>query len=216
MHQGLKMNAVSGMRRAIVMLLLLLPTVAGAATLQLNEILAGPARDWDGSGAFSSRDDEWVEVVNVSGAALDLTGFLITDGDNLPRYAFSGTLGPGGHQVVYGKTSFDWEHATGYPAFGLSLGNSGDAVMLWKVTGPDTVLVDSYTFKSHEAAADRSVGRLNDGGAWSLFDGLNPYTGTTTPTGTGCQPTPAAPNACGATPSRTPTWGSLKRLYRSP
>src|SRR5258708_4364252 len=59
--------------------------------LKLNEIMAGPARDWDGSGAFSSRDDEWVELVNTSAGTLDLAGYFITDGDSIPRYALSGT-----------------------------------------------------------------------------------------------------------------------------
>src|SRR5258705_10601084 len=54
-----------------------LASISSAATLQINEFLAGPARDWDGSGAVSTRDDEWVEVVNVSGAPLDLAGFII-------------------------------------------------------------------------------------------------------------------------------------------
>ncbi len=49
-----------------------LPAMATPASadgvLQLNEILAAPARDWDGSGAFSSRDDEWVEVINSGNA----------------------------------------------------------------------------------------------------------------------------------------------------
>jgi len=192
-------------------------TVAEGRTgspLVLNEILPGPARDWDGSGAFSSRDDEWVEVLNVSGAPLALDGYFLTDGDSLPRYAFTGTLAPGGHVLVFGKTSFDWEHANGFPAFGLSLGNSGDAVMLWRVSGADTSLADSYVYGSHEAAADRAIGRSPDGGAeWALFDGLNPYTGSTVPTGTGCAPTPGELNLCNSTPTEPVTWGRVKRLY---
>ena len=46
-------------------LLFALPThISAAATpacadtpLRINEIMAGPARDWDGNGTFSSRDD---------------------------------------------------------------------------------------------------------------------------------------------------------------
>ncbi len=195
-----------------------LPVAAGSAcasaALRLNEILAGPGRDWDGSGAFSSRDDEWVEVVNTGATALDLTGFLITDGDSIPRLALSGTLGAGAVQVFYGKQSFDWEHATGYPAFGFSLGNSGDKVMLWQVVGADTTLVDSYTYDSHQGATDRAVGRVPDGaGTWTLFDALNPYTGTTAPVGTGCAPSPGAPNLCNTTPVRATTWGRVKQLY---
>ena len=189
-----------------------LPTLGSG--LRINEFLAGPARDWDGSGAFSSRDDEWVEVLNAGSVSLDLTGYVLTDGDSIPRYAFSGSLAAGEHLVVYGRASYDWERANGFPAFGLSLANTGDAVMLWQVVGSDTVLVDSTAYRSHEAAADRAVGRLNDTGEWSLFDGLNPYTGTTPPVGTGRNPTPGTPNLCGVTPSRAVTWGRVKTIYR--
>jgi len=183
--------------------------------LRLNEIMAGPARDWDGSGTFSSRDDEWVEVVNTGAAAIGLADFVITDGDSIPRYALSGTLAAGGTLVIYGKTSYDWERATGRPAFGLSLSNTGDSVILWQVVGAETLLVDRYTYKSHEAAADRAIGRHPDGsGDWVLFDGLNPYTGTTPPQGNGCVPTPNAANLCGDTPTRPVSWGRVKSMYR--
>ena len=188
--------------------------VATVAGVRLNEILAGPARDWDGSGAFSSRDDEWIEIANSGAGTADLTGFFVTDGDSIPRYAFAGTLGAGGVRLVTGKMSYDWEKANAQPAYGLSLGNSGDSVILWRVTGADTVLVDSYTFKSHEAAADRSVGRAQESGLWQLFDGLNPYTGTLLPAGNSCAPTPGAANVCTSAPARTSTWGALKAAYR--
>jgi hypothetical protein len=187
---------------------------AAATDIRLNEILAGPARDWDGSGAFSSRDDEWIEIANTGAMAASLAGYFVTDGDSLPRYAFTGTLAGGGTLLVTGKMSYDWEKANTQPAYGLSLGNSGDSVILWHVSGKDTVAVDSYTYKSHEAAADRSVGRDQHTGVWQLFDGLNPYTGTLTPQGNGCAPTPGAVNACNSTPARTSTWGALKAAYR--
>ena len=82
------------------------------------------------------------------------------------------------------------------------------------MTCTNTVVVDAYTYRSHEAAADRAVGRLNDDGPWALFDGLNPYTGTLQPSGTGCNPTPGAPNACAPTSVRRSSWGSLKLLYK--
>src|SRR5438093_6843695 len=145
----------------LLVLLGLAPTAPAHAQspLRLNEFMAGPARDWDGSGTFSSRDDEWVEVVNAGATSLALDGFIITDGDSLPRFALSGSLAPGDHRMVTGKESYDWEKATGHPAFGLSLANSGDAVMLWQVVGAETLRVDAYTYTSHEAAADRAMGR---------------------------------------------------------
>ena len=189
-------------------------SAAAVPDLRLSEILAGPARDWDGSGAFSSRDDEWIEIVNGGTAPADLTPYFITDGDSIPRFGFSGTLAPAAVLLVTGAMSVAWEHATSHPAFGLSLSNTGDKVMLWKVTGAETTLVDSYAYKSHEAAADRAVGRTPDGSEWKLEDGLNPYTGTTAPTGTGCPPTPGAPNTCGVTAVSQQSWGRLKALWR--
>lgn len=189
-------------------------TACAAPGLRLNEILAGPASDWDGNGTFSSRDDEWVEVVNAGPAALDLASFFLTDGDSIPRYAFSGPLPPGARAYVTGRMSYDWERANGKPAFGLSLGNSGDSVLLWQVAAGETLLVDAYTYKSHEAAADRAVGRVPDGtGDWALFDGLSPYTGTLEPRGTGCPPSPLQENLCLVTPVRATTWGGIKALW---
>ena len=190
-------------------------TPACADGLRINEILAGPARDWDGNGAFSSRDDEWVELVNTGAAPLDLASFLITDRDSIPRMALGGLLAPGGHLLVTGGQSHAWEQANGFPAFGLSLANTGDAVLLWQVVAAETLLVDSYAFKSHEAAADRAVGRSPDAtDAWVIFDGLNPYTGTLPPSGNGCAPTPGGPNVCESTPVTRMPWGRVKAAYR--
>jgi len=186
-----------------------------AQTLRLNEILPGPARDWDGSGTFSSRDDEWIEVVNVGPVPIGLDGWFVTDGDSIPRFAFQGSLDPGARRMVTGRESYDWERASGFPAFGFSLANSGDAVLLWQVSAGETLLVDQYAYRSHEAAADRAIGRLPEGsGSWVLFDALNPYTGATPPPGTGCPPTPGESNACSTTPVRAASWGEVRRIYR--
>ena len=208
--------------RHLAVLSLLLLTVpaatprpaSAAPDVRLSEFMAGPARDWDGSGTFSSRDDEWVEIVNGGSAIADLSPYFITDGDSIPRFGFTGTLAPGAVLLVTGSASVNWERATGHPVFGLSLGNSGDKVLLWKVTGSDTTLVDGYTYKTQEAAADRAVGRTLDGSDWKLEDGLDPYAGTTPPLGTGCAPTPGAPNDCGVVAVNRETWGRLKALYR--
>jgi len=190
------------------------PHVTAAPDIRLSEFLAAPARDWDGSGAFSSRDDEWLEIVNGGAAAADLASYFVTDGDSIPRFGFTGTLAPGAVLLVTGFMAVEWERATAHPVFGLSLGNTGDSVLLWQVVGSDTTLVDSYTYRSHESAADRAVGRTPDGSEWKLEDQLNPYAGTTQPVGTGCPPTPGAPNDCGIVPTRQTTWGRVKSLWR--
>lgn len=208
------MRKTSTIVQLLLLLLIGLVPETARSELRLNEFLAGPARDWDGSGALSTRDDEWVEVWNGDSWLLDLTGYFITDGDTIPRFGFSGTLGPQGRVLVFGSQSVEWERANGFPVFGLSLGNTGDRVMLWHAAGGDTTLVDQYVYLAHEAAADRAVGRATDGGPWSLLDGLNPYSGSTPPLGSGCSPSPGAPNGCAPTPTLRASWGRLKALYR--
>jgi hypothetical protein len=198
----------------LVLAALVLDAPACPCDVLLNEILAGPGRDWNGDGAVSSRDDEWVELVNTGSAAVDLAGYLLSDADSTFRYVFSGVLGAGERRVVFGLQAVDWQRATGRAISGLSLNNSGDTVRLFLAMGADTVMVDAYGYKSHEAATDRASGRRPDGGVWTLFDGLNVYTGTLEPPSTQCLPSPGAVNQCGPTEARPSTWGRIKQAYR--
>jgi len=186
---------------------------AAATDLELSEILAGPARDWDGDGVFDARADEWVEVANRTPAPIDLSPYRMSDADSTIRYGFTGMLAPGAVLLVTGKMSEDWERAASRTATGLSLNNSGDTVILFRLSGPDTIAVDRKTYNSIEGASDRSTGRMGDGSSWVLFDGLNKYTGSGQPTGTGCLPTPGVVNDCPTAVTGT-TWGKIKMRFR--
>jgi len=185
---------------------------SGGSGLRLSEILAGPARDWDGDGLYDSRSDEWVEVINAGPAAIDLGPYRLADADSTIRYELSGSLMPDAVLVVMGSTAVNQQRSLGRTATGLSLNNSGDTILLFRVGATDTTLVDSRHYGSIEAASDRSTGWLNDPDTWTLFDALNPYAGSGEPKGTGCPPTPGLHNGCtiGTTPT---TWGKIKRLY---
>jgi hypothetical protein len=209
------------MRYARPVLLALIATTGMAAAspvcgqIRVNEILGDPGVDWAGDGTVSSRDDEWVEIVNAGPDPVVLDDYRLSDGGTrLLRFGFSGTLAPGAVQVVFGAASVAWESNNGVSAVGLSLNNAGDTVRLWKIAGADTVLVDSYTYAAFENLDDRSVGRLPDGGAeWRLWDRHTPYSGTTPPLGTGCEPTPGTQNQCPTPVQQTP-WSQVKRLYQ--
>jgi hypothetical protein len=188
-----------------------------AAQIRLNEILADPASDWDGDTSVSSRSDEWVEIVNVGTATVDLSSYRLGDlsGGTAWRYGFSGFLAPGAVVVVYGSEAVAWEQNNGYPAFGLSLNNGGDTVFLFDLSGGDTVVVDEYGYQGFEVEDDRAPGHNPNGsGEWQIFDSLNPYTGTTPPLGNGCVPTPGESNHCSSTvPTKQSTWGAIKAQY---
>ena len=200
-----------------MLLAIALSTVVSGASAQivLNELMADPARDWDGDGVYSYRDDEWVEVTNIGGSPVDLEGYFLTDGEGPPvwRYGFSGLLAPGEIIVVYGSDSRAWEESAGFPIYGLSLNNTGDDLRLYRVAGEDTVLVDSYTFGDKAADDDRSVGRRPGAPyTWVMFDGLNPCSDTCEPIPCGCDPTPGLSNDCVAG-AGSESWGSIKSLY---
>jgi len=212
---------VHGTRRLIGLITLFLAVFlahAGAAAcdVRVNEFCAGPGRDWDANGTFSARDDEWIELVNTGLVPVDLSIYMISDADSTIRWGGTGLMNPGEHRVVFGSDAVTWQHDNGRTVAGFSLANAGDGVKLWQVQGADTVLVEGYTYRAHEAATDRAVGRNPDGTGetWSLFDGLNPYTGTLDPRGTACNPTPHSPNQCDTTPADNSTWGRIKATYR--
>jgi hypothetical protein len=199
-----------------VLCLLAQPGVGNCQVL-LNELMADPATDWDGSGSYSFRDDEWIEISNPGSGDMSLDGYYLGDEAGNFVYGFTNSLGPGNVFVVFGSDAVAWESSHGESATGLRLGNDGDTATLWQVVGADTTLVDAYTFTTDEAEDDRSSGRVPDGGpAWELFDGMNPYSGGDPPLGNGRVPTPGALNT-GDDPSPLlkSTWGQIKVLYGS-
>jgi hypothetical protein len=178
---------------------------------RVSEILAGPARDWDGDGAYDARKDEWVELVNAGFAAIDLAAYRLADQDSTIRYELSGILQPESALLITGSMAETQQRSLGRTVGGLSLNNAGDSVLLFRIDGADTVLVDSHKYNSIEAASDRSTGWIGDPAMWVLFDALNRYTGSGEPKGNGCAPTPGIRNAC-PTPVTGTTWGKIKKL----
>ncbi|HEX9641159.1 MAG TPA: lamin tail domain-containing protein [Candidatus Krumholzibacteria bacterium] len=203
----------------ICALALLCAILAGEAQggLLLNEILSSPDSDWDGDGLLSSRDDEWVEIVNTGPGSEALDGLYLRDGTGTAfHFGFSGSLEPGEVLIVFGKDAYAWQQANGAGSSGLSLNNTGDLVELVRDTGdPDlAAIVDAVQVPSQAAANERALGRAPGGGRWLLLDGLSPYSGTAEPGATGCAPTPSLANDCsGIVPVHSIGMGGLKAKY---
>jgi hypothetical protein len=186
------------------------------AQVLINEFVADPAKDWDGDGVVSSRDDEWIEIINLGSNPVDLAGYRLTDseGPRVWRCGFAGALDPGRVRIVYGSDAKAWEEANKFPAYGLHLNNTGDRPALYRIVGTDTTLVDSYAYTEASTKDDRAIGRRPDSpSVWVIFDGRNPCSSSCDPQGTGCMPTPGARNTC-ATPTRSESWGRIKSVYR--
>lgn len=102
----------------------------------INEILADPdpvLGDSNGDGQVSWDDDEFLELVNVSGKVLDLSGWQVWDEIRL-RYTFpeGTTLGSGCGLVLFGggQPSGAFGGSQIFTAGSLGLNNAGDLVTI--------------------------------------------------------------------------------------
>lgn len=195
------------------------PSIA-TAQIALNEVLADPASDWDGDGTVDPKGDEWVEIINLGDATVDLADYwLRDDSSRLPDYGLSGQLAPGAVRIVFGSEVIAWQHERGWLETGFGFNNSGGdrAFLLYGPYSEELAyeILEQIWIGSHEADDDRSSGRDPVTGEWVLFDGLNPYHGTATPQGTGCEPSPAVPNICQLPVADQQTsFGQLKAIFR--
>ncbi len=188
--------------------------------LIINEVLADPASDWNKDGVVDAKGDEWIELRNVSTVPLDLSTYFLRDGSgDTPDLQLSGTIDPDEHAVWFGSDSVAWQAANGLSTTGFALNNTGDIVQLIRsIPGTSPVqyeVVFAVAFTDHEADDDRSSGFDWTHTTWQLFDAVFPYTGTLVPVGTGCAPSPAAPNQCGGNvATESASFGTLKATYR--
>jgi hypothetical protein len=134
--------------------ILLAVNLAGADVL-INEMLANPAKDWNGNGAVSGMDDEFIELYNSGNESVDVSGYVLKDTvfrSTPGEYALpEGTvIGPKDLLVIFVSTS------------GVFQGNDGDAIKLYDPSGN---LVDEMEYDATKE--DVSFARIPDGGEWS-------------------------------------------------
>lgn len=186
----------------------------------INEVLADPASDWDKDGVVDAKGDEWIELRNTSTMPLDISTYYLRDASgDTPDLQLSGTIDPDEHAIWFGSDSVAWQAANGMSTTGFALNNTGDVVQLVRsIPGTSPVqyeVVHAVAITDHEADDDRSSGFDWPRVSWQLFDAMFPYTGALFPVGTGCAPSPAAPNQCGGNvPTEPASFGTLKATYR--
>jgi len=208
----------------LVLAAVILTLAGGRAAAQeyivINEVLADPASDWDGDGVVDFKGDEWVEVLNVGPEAIDLSDYFLRDilGEDM-HLRLSGVLAPGGTAVFYGSQAVVWQAQMGLATSGFSLNNGGDFVQLLRIyqgpLGPEYELMFAISYDDHEAEDDRSCGFNATVDDWLLFDSLHPYAGDLDPVGTGCAPSPGAPNICAdQVDVQERSFGQVKAIFR--
>lgn len=145
-------------------------TSGGPAQVILNEIGANePGSDVNG---------EFVEIVNIGGTAIDISGWTVSDASSV-RHTFAGgtMLQAGKAIVVFGGASGipgGLSNAVACSTGTLSLGNSGDTVTLKNGAG---AVVQTMSYSSSLAGSDGvSINRSPDGsatGTWVKHDTMS-------------------------------------------
>jgi hypothetical protein len=150
------------------------PPVSGPAAV-INEVFASPKSpggDANGDGAVSATNDEFIEVVNVSGAALDLTGWTVSDTAMTRLKLPSGTtLAAGQALVIFGGgtatafTGLEGAVVLVSSQSHLGLNNTGDRVILRDKLG---ATVDQMSYGT-EGGAGKALVRERDGDPTARF-----------------------------------------------
>jgi hypothetical protein len=174
----------------------------------INEILASPLGDANGDGTVDAYQDEFIELYNAGGTAVDLSGWTLSD-DDAPGGEFvfpEGTTLPAlGFLTLFGggsPTGFSGPVFVDDGRIGNGLSNSGDAVALRR----SGELVDQRTY-GPEGNFGESMIRLPDGyGDWTRpsLEGFD------------WDFSPQASNGETASWTTGKSWGAIKRLFQEP
>jgi hypothetical protein len=163
-----------------VMIAIYVPTVA-EQWIAITEFLANPTSD-PAAATFNplsraapadnpSSDDEFVELVNLGPAAIDLRGWTFSDAQRI-RHEFGTNaliMNASAALVVFGGPGDGNPPQLTVPAFaassgGLSLNNTGDSIL---VRNAASNLVARVVFSGSNLAADGSLQRTHDDGVFA-------------------------------------------------
>lgn len=150
----------------------------------LNEVLADPPDGLDGDanndGVRNGYQDEFIEIMNIGGTAVDISWYAVTDDDpstKLFRFPEGTILEPGEYAVVFGGGDPQGIPGLVFASTGRlsnGLANAADRAML---TNPNFKTIDSLYWPDDPVYGDDNVSmiRVPDGtGGWRLPLGEEP------------------------------------------
>ena len=145
--------------------------VAASSAVRINELMASnDATAADPQGEY----DDWIELLNVGDAAVDLSGMFLSDAPPAPRtWALpEGTLLAAGERLLVWADG-DVGDAPGLHA-GFKLSAQGETLLLVDTDARGNAVLDAVTFGPQEA--DVAFGRLPDG--TGAFQSVSPTPGS--------------------------------------
>lgn len=138
------------------------PAPPAGGRLMINEVLADPPVGYDpsGDGDASTTGDEFVELVNVGDAPVDLGGYRLRDGYGIRATLPAVRLEPGRAFVVFGNGGIgpQWSSSQATAGELLGLNNSGDNLA---VLDPSGAVIDEVRY-GPEGGRDQSLVRSRE------------------------------------------------------
>lgn len=184
---------------------------AASGSIVINEVA------WAGSA--DSANDEWIELYNTTGSAIDLTGWVIED-DGSTTYALNGVIAAGGYFLIEDSETAVNPNVADVVA-NLSLANTGDTLVLKDDVGAviDTVNSSGGSWFAGNSGTNASMERIDalfsgdDAGNWATSTGAG--SSATASAGSPIVGTPGIVNSTGLPPVTT-TDVSMNVLNQTP
>lgn len=159
--------------------LLLLTVVAGwrtaSAQVMINEVCAA---NWDMLMSASGEYEDWFELFNPGGAAVDLTGWHMSDDPADPGkwpVPAGVSVPPGGHLVVFASKRDGILGVEPHTNFKITQTKQESVVL----SDPSLTIIDQFLIAS-PTQKNQSWGRTTDGAAaWSIFTTPTPNAANT-------------------------------------
>jgi hypothetical protein len=161
------------------------------------------------AGTRASAEDEWVELQNFGDTAIDLAGWMLTDGGDI-HVALQGVIAPGGYFLLERTSDASIADIVADQIYSGALGNAGEFLQLIDLAGNVVDRAGGVPWLAGSASPTFASMERTAGGGWCTNDGIhrngtdaagNPVNGTPRQSFSGfCAPVPPT-----ATVTRTKT-----------
>src|SRR5438093_2934024 len=111
-------------------LLIALPCCVGELTAQETQTLQVVVNEIAWMGTSTSAADEWIELINNTPGAINLSGWTLTAADGTPSIALSGSIPAGGYFLLERTDDTTVPGVTADQIYTGALGNTGEILAL--------------------------------------------------------------------------------------